>query len=349
MPSRSRTRSPGKRRRLPRAVHAPLSRSAFFRLSRIHGFIQEGKICTAKSIARALEVSPRTVKRDIECLRDSHHAPIEWDPYKRSYRYDKPYDFLSGLHLSAEESLALVLAGNTFAAWRGTPLGRALSSALTQIADFAQDAVTVSAGSMRACLHLDQVEQDLHVREHRHFADLLNSIVNRCVIHLVYHKPTAATAELRQVQPLKLAYLDHGWVLIAHDLARNARRHFVLARIESLEMTHTTFQPPPRAEIDHYLLHAFGRFASSTLHTVVLQFDATAAGYLRETPWHATQTIEPQPEGAVRLSFTVNDLRDVCRRILAQSGQVRAIAPPELIALVHASAQAVAQGHSPAP
>jgi predicted DNA-binding transcriptional regulator YafY len=100
----------------------------------LHAQLAAGAPIDAVRLARVLEVSTRTVKRDIECLRDSHAAPIAWDAAARTYRYTAPFDLLTGLRLDADETLALVLAGRTFAAWGNTPLGRTLTLALQKIA-----------------------------------------------------------------------------------------------------------------------------------------------------------------------------------------------------------------------
>ncbi len=108
--------------------------AATTRMFALHAQLAAGAPIDAVRLARVLEVSTRTVKRDIECLRDSHAAPIAWDAAARTYRYTAPFDLLTGLRLDADETLALVLAGRTFAAWGNTPLGRTLTLALQKIA-----------------------------------------------------------------------------------------------------------------------------------------------------------------------------------------------------------------------
>ena len=65
----------------------------------------------------------RTIKRDIEFMRDRFGAPIAWDRANRAYYYTHHCDLLPLLRIDADEALALALARNTFAAWRGSPLG----------------------------------------------------------------------------------------------------------------------------------------------------------------------------------------------------------------------------------
>jgi predicted DNA-binding transcriptional regulator YafY len=50
-----------------------------YRMTRIHSAILSGGFPSAPAIARELEVSPRTVQRDIEYMRDMLGARIEYD------------------------------------------------------------------------------------------------------------------------------------------------------------------------------------------------------------------------------------------------------------------------------
>ena len=99
------------------------------RILRIHERLGNGHRLTVVSIAAEFETSPRTIKRDIELMRDRLGAPIAWDAAKHSYCYTRACDLLPLLRLDADEALALVLASRTFAAWRGSALGRALTGA----------------------------------------------------------------------------------------------------------------------------------------------------------------------------------------------------------------------------
>jgi hypothetical protein len=49
------------------------------------------KCPTDKTLATDLEVDPATIRRDLEFMRDEHHAPIAFDRVQRSY------DFKNGI------------------------------------------------------------------------------------------------------------------------------------------------------------------------------------------------------------------------------------------------------------
>jgi predicted DNA-binding transcriptional regulator YafY len=60
----------------------------------------------ASTLARELEVAPRTIHRDIEFLRDQRRAPIAFDPKKNGYYYTEPSFRLPYFSVSEGECLA---------------------------------------------------------------------------------------------------------------------------------------------------------------------------------------------------------------------------------------------------
>ncbi len=52
------------------------SRPPFHRMQRIHEWIKSGKYPNAVTMGKDLEVTDRTVKRDIEYMRDRHDARL---------------------------------------------------------------------------------------------------------------------------------------------------------------------------------------------------------------------------------------------------------------------------------
>lgn len=62
------------------------------RLLQIHAKIKSGCYPNSKQLAYDLETSEPTINRDIEYLRDSRGAPIEYDHLKRGYYYTEDYD-----------------------------------------------------------------------------------------------------------------------------------------------------------------------------------------------------------------------------------------------------------------
>lgn len=334
--------------RSPATKSAPrVGSSGFRRIARIHDLLSAKRRVTALDLAAEFEVAPRTIKRDIEWLKNERGAPVEWDRAAHTYRYTAPFDLCTGLRLDADEALALVLAGRTFAAWADSPLGRALTNALGKVARFAGTAISLPAADLHSALYQPEHDAPALDAEHRHFARLLDLVLQRREVELVYQKPKSSRPERRRVRPLHLAYLDHRWTLVAEDPARAGWRKFLLGRIRELIDTGRTFAPPSLEKIRAYLAGSLGRFTGDKLHEVRLRFTATAAPYVRERPWHASQTLRERPGGVVETTLHLNNLVDVQRRVLSCGRHVEVLSPPELRAAIAAELAALARTYAP--
>ncbi|MFO1451177.1 MAG: transcriptional regulator [Opitutaceae bacterium] len=324
-------------------------RATLRRVLYIHERLGNQHAATAVSLARELEVSERTVKRDVEFMREQLGAPIDWDPAEHTYVYSRPCDLLPLLRLDAAEALALTLAGKTFAAWHGTPLGQSLTAALHKIAGVVGGAVSLPVSEISSLISPAPGDGSLDA-EVRHFPTALEAIQRRRVLRIVYQKPKrTATPETRHVHPLHLACLDHRWVLIAHDPGRSALRNFLLGRIQAATATAASFEAPASFDVQAYLRGSLGRFTGHDDIPVRVLFDAELGPYLRERPWHPSQTLQERTDGRIEATYRLNHLTDLTRRLLACGSKVEALAPDQLRQTLYDEATALAQRHRSRP
>lgn len=313
--------------RLPRPSAGP---AALHRILHINARLADGRRVTAVSLAAELEVCDRTIKRDIATLRDEHGAEILWEPSTATYLCTKPSERLPLLRFSADEAIALNLAGKTFAAWGGSPLGRALRAALGKIGQVVGNSISVPSDALGDLVSQPD-EGGAAEATRRWYALLIEAIHHRKTLLLTYRKPKAESAtEERRVDPLHIAYLDHEWTLITHDHLRSAPRKFLLTRIEDIHHTGRGFLPPEGFDLHTYLAGGFGRYVGGPLQDVRLRFDAYAAPFIGERRWHPSQTVRDTPEGGIEVGLRVSHLLDVQRWVLSWGGHAEALAPAEL-------------------
>jgi predicted DNA-binding transcriptional regulator YafY len=91
------------------------------RMQAIDQALRARKWSIDKTPARDLEVDPRTIRRDIEFMRDEHHAPIAFDRARRGYHYTEQTYRLPLLKMSRGTLLALYLSERLMRQFRGTP------------------------------------------------------------------------------------------------------------------------------------------------------------------------------------------------------------------------------------
>lgn len=307
----------------------PASRPPIERIFAIHERLCSGRRVTVAALAAALEVSRRTVKRDIEYLRDRLGAPIAYDRARRGYVFERPFERLPLLRVSADEALAVAMARRVFAGWEDSALGTALTAALEKIAEVVGHSFSVSADELQA-LVVPPPGGELAQTERSRLARLLEAASARRAVAFRYRKPHDATAALRTVHPLHLARLDHQWTLIAFDGEQGGIRKFLLGRMEGLKLLPETFEPPAGFDPIRYLAGSIGRFTGEDSHEVAIRFDAFAAPFVREQTWRPDHRLEPLPDDGLVLHLRLNNLVDIQRYVLSWGGHAEALEPAEL-------------------
>ena len=105
---------------------------------------------------QTLEVSRKTVVRDIAFMRDRLDLPIEFDAQIQAYRYTQPVNAFPTVHMTEGELLALLVAQRALEQYRGTPVTR------PKYAGFLRN-VAVAMGASGDARHREPLE---HLAQH---------------------------------------------------------------------------------------------------------------------------------------------------------------------------------------
>jgi predicted DNA-binding transcriptional regulator YafY len=208
------------------------------RLFRIVQMLRSGRLKTARALADRLEVSERTIYRDVRDLQLAGQ-PIEGEAGV-GYTLRREFD-LPPLMFTPEELTALVLGARLVQAWGGAESVAAAKSALARIeavlpAELAArlDAIALYAPGFKMPM------------SHRKLLDQLHAAcLSKAVLEFSYTRlgEDISRAEWRTVRPLALAFWSGVWTLSAWCETRNDFRHFRMDRIESLVVTARIFTP----------------------------------------------------------------------------------------------------------
>ncbi len=119
-------------------------RPALLRLAIIDEKLRTGSWPNASSLARELEVTSRTIHRDIEYLRDQRSAPIAFDPKKNGYHYTEHSYRLPYLSVSEGECVALFLAERLLQQYRGTPFAGDIARLFHKVVNLLTESITIN-------------------------------------------------------------------------------------------------------------------------------------------------------------------------------------------------------------
>ncbi|MDJ0655073.1 MAG: YafY family protein [Xanthomonadales bacterium] len=198
---------------------------------------------TAHSLAEQLEVSERTVYRDIRDLQLSG-IPIEGEAGV-GYLLRKGSD-LPPLMFDAEELEALVIGVRMARAFTSRRLGDAARRALVKIESVAP------AESRRAAARSPVLVPDFQQHLRFRVDELHRAIEERKLLRIRYQRADEADSS-REVEPVCLAFWGHAWTLGGWCRLRHGFRNFRLDRIQQLTVTQRSFEPAPERSLDAYL------------------------------------------------------------------------------------------------
>jgi proteasome accessory factor B len=290
--------------------------------------IRSGSWPNASSLARELEVDPRTVRRDITYLRDQLLAPVEFDPARNGYRYADPTFRLPYFQLTEGELVAALLAGRLLGQYRGTPFERDLGRAFAKLTALLPDVVTVRLDAAADCLSvLPSVRTDYDPGA---FEALAEAAVGRRSVEMVYWTAGRNATTSRGFDPYNLMLRDDGWYAVGHCHHRDQVLVFALQRVRSVRETDGTFERPPDFRVEAYMGGSFRAVRGDGEYRVVLRFSAEFAGRIAERTWHPSQSVEPTEDDGLILRFVVSDLREVKRWVMYWGTECEVLGPAEL-------------------
>jgi predicted DNA-binding transcriptional regulator YafY len=217
------------------------------RLFQIIQFIRGRRVTTAAELARALEVSERTVYRDIRDLVLSG-VPIEGEAGV-GYMLRKGFD-LPPLMFTREELEALVLGSRVVTSWADASLGRAAQNALDRIAAALPEELRSRLIESRLFAPGFRVREDVVER----LGVLREATSARRKAWIAYRDVNEAGTE-RVVRPLGLSFFGTTWMLTAWCELREDFRNFRLDRVEQLRLLEDRFADEPGRTWEDYVKH----------------------------------------------------------------------------------------------
>ena len=283
------------------------------------------------ALARELEVTTRTIRRDLAALQEAGFPLYDArdDDGRVLWRIDG--QVLKGLEtgFTLAELCALYLSRNLLEAVAGTPFQRDLTNAFGRLEKML---------SPRMRQFLDRLPSVLAAKPgpRARGADASPDIVARLLeatLHfraatMRYHSVSSGRVKDYLVHPLRLAFAHGGLYLLAEVPEYGDIRTFAIDRIGSVSLEKQTFSPKQVVGEDVFA-NSLG-VNTGPAERVEIAFDARVAPYVRARVWHASQQTRDEPDGG--LTLTMNVCHDWALRswILSWGPFAHVVAPPEL-------------------
>lgn len=225
------------------------------RLFQLVQLLRQSRLMTAQRIAEALEVSERTVYRDIRDLTLSG-VPIRGEAgvgYALAHGFDLP-----PLMFSEEELEALVLGARVVQSHADPALARAADSALAKIEMVLPEKLRGAAGAKGLLAPTSHPGASAI-----HLGTLREALRSQRTVRFGYQDKGGASTE-RVARPLGLAFWGRVWSMAAWCEMRQAFRSFRLDRMVEVTLG-TAFEAEKDKDLDAFIAHATRELAERKL------------------------------------------------------------------------------------
>ena len=217
------------------------------RLFRIVQLLRAGRLQTARGLAQKLQVSDRTIYRDVQDLQLSG-VPILGEAGV-GYTLRRDYD-LPPLMFDSREITALVLGSRMVAAWGDTQLAAAANDALRKIEAVLTPALRDQIDAVP--LYVPGYRPEIQGAAREMLKQLRGAIEGCRIIQVAYCDEKSQTTD-RRLRPMALLFWGNVWTLVAWCELRIDFRSFRVDRFQTLHILEERFTPEPGQRYEDFL------------------------------------------------------------------------------------------------
>ncbi|MFD7155869.1 helix-turn-helix transcriptional regulator [Kribbella sp. NPDC059898] len=304
------------------------------RLLRLLLHLQTRGQTTVDQLSQALDVSPRTIQRDLEVL-SLAGVPV-YSIRGRGGGWALLPDYRSRLTGLTPSEVMSVFVGATAHVLADLGLDASSDLAVTKLIASLPEGTRREAEYARQRLLIDHAGWDDHRETPRWLSLCRQAVWEERWITITYGDGTEPFLN----SPLGLVAKARTWYLVAARTDGRLRT-YRLSRLTSAELTTDTFTRPPGFDLAAYWAQSQREFqASRPSYPIVLKVRDHAVRRFRPT-----QPMLPTDDGWWIVHADLENPHEAQAAVLAQAGAAQVVAPKELIGLVREAAVQLADQH----
>ena len=304
------------------------------RFYKIEMLIRSRECVSFAALREALEVSPATLKRDLQYLRERMDAPIEYDAMANGYRFGQQWrgrqHELPGVWFSEKELHALLTMHQLLS---GLDEEGILSRHLQPMFDKLTGMLGADAEEAQQIQRRVKLISTARRRVASEFFETVGSaVVQRRRLQIRYRKRGKGGGELseREVSPQRLVHYRNTWYLDAWCHRSECLRRFALDAMEAATLLPEAARAVALKTLEAELDQGYGIFAGGQAQRALLVFSAAAAQWVAHEEWHPAQRSRWREDGRWELDLPYVDATELLMDLLRHAGEVEVLAPPAL-------------------
>lgn len=305
---------------------------ALVRISKIHEEVASGSYPSIRQLAGITNVNERTIKRDLDVLRDQLNAPIVYERKKKGFRYSEIGWTLPLTNFDEKDLLAVFIAENALKLTGHLPEAQDLKKALAKLVSYLPEKISFDLATLSDNISFQNPAYEYSEPELRQ--KLATAVTNQTTVEFDYYVQYKQKTEHRKVDIYLLHNFGGDWYAIAFDHARKEMRDFHVGRISHLRESNEYFEVQKDVwDKEDYFSKGFQMTRGGRTTKVEIWFDPYQAQWIRSRKhFHPNEQREELPDKSLRLSFEIgeNGLEAVARFCLQYAGNCIAEKPKKL-------------------
>ncbi len=303
------------------------------RVYKIEMLIRNRGHVSFKTLLEELEVSPATLKRDLEYLRDQLGAPIEYDRFSNGYRMvaetrGQKHE-LPGMWFSERELYSLLMAHQLLSELDSDGV---ISRHLQPLLDRIHQMLGTGEAEARELLKRVKITGSAKRPVSSQFFELIGeALLKRRRIHMSYLTRGRGKVSERDVSPQRLVHYRNTWYLDAWCHTREQLLRFALDAIQSADALETKAKEVALKQVEAEMDGGYGIYGGGAKRQwAKLVFQAQAAQWVSREEWHPEQRGRWLEDGQYELEVPYANETEIVMDILRQGEQVKVCAPASL-------------------
>ena len=311
------------------------------RVYKIEMLIRNRGCVSFQALLDELEISPATLKRDLEYLRDRLGAPIEYDRFTNGYRFGQGYrgekHELPGLWFNERELYSLLMAHQLLSELDNEGvISRHLQPLLERIHRMLGSDETGAKSLLNRIRIINAARRPV---PGKFFELVADALLNRRRVRMRYLTRSRAETSERDVSPQRMVYHKNTWYLDGWCHRTDSLRRFSLDAIEHAELLEVKAKDVSAKTLEAEMDAGYGIYAGAKRHWATLSFDAQAAQWVSREQWHPEQKGRFTDDGRYELQVPYVEETELAMDILRHGGHVAVLTPPSLRAAVRKQLQ----------
>ncbi len=308
------------------------------RVYKIEMLIRNRGHVSFQTLLDELEVSPATLKRDLDYLKDQLGAPILYDRFLNGYRFGEEFrgqkHELPGLWFSERELYSLLMAHQLLSELDSDGM---ISRHLQPLLDRIHQMLGTGEADAKALLKRVKIIGSAKRPVSSQFFELVGeALLKRRRLHMRYLTRGRGEVSEREVSPQRLVHYRNTWYVDAWCHSRERLLRFALDAIEHATALDTRAKDVPLKQVEAEMDAGYGIYAGDRPTWATLVFSPQAAQWVSREEWHPKQVTRWLDDGNFEMKLPYVNETELVMDLLRHGGQVTVTSPASLRAAVAA-------------